>query len=161
MNEKKDLINSCLNLSWRKRSEWSKAIPKVSSHKHTGLFKCEYTNINGRIQPNYLLFQFCIVMSVIGICRWHNPTGCSMALGLTHPPVGMGTRNISWVVTAASAQGWHPYHLHVPVVLKFGSFNLLEPSGPVRLVMGCSTFTVKSVLMSYCVFLQFYLCEEC
>jgi hypothetical protein len=30
---------------------------------------------------------------------------------------------------AASAYGWQTYHLHVPIVLKSGSLNLLEPSG--------------------------------
>jgi hypothetical protein len=26
--------------------------------------------------------------------------------------------------------GWQPYHLHVPIVLKSGSLNLLEPIRP-------------------------------
>ena len=34
-------------------------------------------------------------------------------------------------VKAAGAYGWQPYHLHVPIVLKSGSLNLLELSGPV------------------------------
>jgi hypothetical protein len=50
-----------------------------------------------------------------------------MALGLTQPPTEMSTRNISWGVKAASAN-----HIHVPIVLKSGSLNLLEPSGPVQ-----------------------------
>ena len=54
-----------------------------------------------------------------------------MALGLTQPLTEMNTRNIFWGVKAAGAWGWHPYHLHVPIVLKSGSFNFLEPSGPV------------------------------
>ena len=29
-------------------------------------------------------------------------------------------------------EGGKPYHLHVPIVLKSGSFNLLVPSGPVQ-----------------------------
>jgi hypothetical protein len=33
---------------------------------------------------------------------------------------------------AAGAKGWQPYHLHVPTVLKSGSLNLLEPSGPLQ-----------------------------
>ena len=32
----------------------------------------------------------------------------------------------------AGAYGWQPYHLHVSTVLKSGSLNLLEPSGPVQ-----------------------------
>ena len=33
-------------------------------------------------------------------------------------------------------QDWQPYHLHVPIVLKSGSLNLLEPSGPVQACNG-------------------------
>jgi len=33
-------------------------------------------------------------------------------------------------VKAASAWGWRPHHLHVLNVMKSGSLNLLEPSGP-------------------------------
>ena len=35
-------------------------------------------------------------------------------------------------VKAADAYGWQPYHLHAPIVLKFGSLNLIEPSGSVQ-----------------------------
>jgi len=55
-----------------------------------------------------------------------------MALGLTQPLAEMSTRNISWRVKAAGEYGWQPYHLHVPIVLKSGSLNLLELSGPVQ-----------------------------
>jgi hypothetical protein len=55
-----------------------------------------------------------------------------MALGLTQPLIEMSTRNISWAVKAASAQGLKPYHFHVQIILKSGSLNLLEPSGPVQ-----------------------------
>jgi len=53
----------------------------------------------------------------------------------------MNTRNISWGVKAAGAYGWQPYHLHVPIVLKSGSLNLLEPSGPVQACNGMAFFT--------------------
>jgi hypothetical protein len=44
-------------------------------------------------------------------------------------------------VKAAGAYGCKPYHLHVPIVLKSGSLNLLEPSGPVQACNGdCFTF---------------------
>ena len=55
-----------------------------------------------------------------------------MALGLTEPLTEMSTRTISLRVKAAGALGWQPYNLHVPTVLKSGSLNLLEPSGPVQ-----------------------------
>ena len=61
-----------------------------------------------------------------------------MALGLTQPLTEMSTRNISWGwgVKAAGAYGWQPYNIHVPIVLKSGSLNLLEPSGPVQACNG-------------------------
>ena len=58
-----------------------------------------------------------------------------MAPGLTQPLTEMSTKNISWGVKAAGAEGW-PYNLHVPIVLKSGSLNLLEPSGPVQACNG-------------------------
>ena len=73
---------------------------------------------------------------VTGIFHWHNPSSHTMALGLTQPPTEMSTRNISWGVKAASAWGWQPYHLHLPIVWKSGSLYLLEPSGPVQACNG-------------------------
>jgi len=73
-----------------------------------------------------------ITDGVIGILHWHNPSGRIMTLGSTQPLTEMSTRNISWRVKAAGAYGWQPYHLRVPIVLKSGSLNLLEPSGPVQ-----------------------------
>ena len=37
------------------------------------------------------------------IFHWHNPSGGTMALGLTQPLTEMSTRNISWWVKAAGA----------------------------------------------------------
>jgi len=48
-----------------------------------------------------------------------------MALGLTQPG-GKGSRCV----------GLTTLHLHVPIVLKSGSLNLLEPSGPVQACNG-------------------------
>jgi hypothetical protein len=39
-------------------------------------------------------------------------------------------------VKAAGAEGWQPYHVYVPIVLKSGSLSLLEPSGPVQACNG-------------------------
>ena len=74
--------------------------------------------------------------SVTGIFHWHNPSGRIMALGLTQPLSDLSTRNTSWGIKAAGAYGWQPYHLDVPIVLKSGSLNLLEPSGPVQACNG-------------------------
>jgi hypothetical protein len=65
-----------------------------------------------------------------GIFHWHNTSCCTITLGFTQPLTVMSTRNISWEVKVAGAYGWQPYHLHVLIVLKSGSLNLLEPSGP-------------------------------
>jgi hypothetical protein len=72
----------------------------------------------------------------LGIFHWHNPSGRTMSLGSTQPLTEMSTRNISWGLKAAGAYGWQTYHLHVPIVLKSGSLNLLEPSGPVQVCNG-------------------------
>ena len=66
-----------------------------------------------------------ILDGVVGIIHWHNPSGRTEALGLTQPLTEMSTRYISWGIKAAGAYGSHPYHLHVPIVLKCGSPNLL------------------------------------
>ena len=53
----------------------------------------------------------------------------------------MSTTNISWGVKAVGALGWQPYHLHVPIVLKSGSLNLLEPSGPIQACNGTALYS--------------------
>jgi len=37
---------------------------------------------------------------VRGIFHWHNPSGCTLALGSTQPLTEISTRNISWCVKA-------------------------------------------------------------
>ena len=41
-----------------------------------------------------------------------------------------------------------PYHLHVPIVMKSGSLNLLEPSGPVQACNGIA-LPITTKLYSY------------
>jgi hypothetical protein len=72
---------------------------------------------------------------VTGIFHWHNPSGCTMTLGLTLPLTEMSTRNDSKVV---GSLGWQPYHFQVPIVLKSWILNLLEPSGPVLYILSTS-----------------------
>jgi hypothetical protein len=44
----------------------------------------------------------------------------------------------------AGAYGWQPYHIHVPIVLKSGSLNLLEPYGLVQECNGIAlAFNIK------------------
>jgi hypothetical protein len=70
-----------------------------------------------------------------------------MALGLTQPVTEMSTRNISWRVKVACALGWQPYHLHVLIVLKYGSLTSCNPMGLSRPVMGL-----------LCLYLYLHLC---
>jgi hypothetical protein len=62
--------------------------------------------------------------------------GRTLALGSTHPLTEMSTRDIFWGVKAAGVYGWQTYRFHVPIVLKSGSLNLLQPSGPVQACNG-------------------------
>ena len=96
---------------------------------------------------------------VIGIFHWHNPSGRTMALGLTQPLTEMSTRNISWGVKVADAYGWQPYHLHVSTVFKSGSLNLLEPWGHVQACNGIALrFTFFYVFFkSIYVFLNYHI----
>ena len=77
-----------------------------------------------------------------------------MALRSTPPLTEMSTRNISWGVKVAGTYGWQPYHLRVPTVLKCGSLNLLETSGPVQacngiaLPLSISTWVAEQLLVS-------------
>ena len=70
-----------------------------------------------------------------------------MVLRTTQPLTEMSTRNIFWCVNEAGAYSWQPYRLHVSIVMKSGSLNLLEPSGTLQDCNGiASPFT--SVLQS-------------
>jgi len=57
---------------------------------------------------------------VRGVFHWHNPSGCTMALGFDSASNTMSTGNIVWEVKAAGAEGWQPYHLQVVRLSKFG-----------------------------------------
>jgi hypothetical protein len=70
-----------------------------------------------------------------------------MALGLTQSLTAMSTRNISWGVKLAGAWGRQP----LPTVLKSGSLNLLEPSGPVQAYNGIALF----LLLRVCTYTQY------
>ena len=90
--------------------------------------KCKFINLTPKEGRG---FDSC----VIGIFHLHSSSGRTMALRLTQPLTEMRTRNISWGVKMASA-----YHLLVPYVLKYGSLNLLEPSGTVQ---ACKRISVQ------------------
>jgi len=81
-------------------------------------------------------FAGSIPVGVIGIFQWHNPSGRTMALGLTQPLIEMSIRNICWGGKGGRCLGLTTLHLHVPIVLKSRSLNLLKPSGPVQACNG-------------------------
>ena len=58
---------------------------------------------------------------VTGIFHWHNPSGSSMALGLTQPLTEMSTRNISW--GRWSSRPMHKSHNHTTFMCRM-SWNL-------------------------------------
>jgi hypothetical protein len=62
-----------------------------------------------------------------------------MTLRSTQPLTEMSTRNISWGLR-------RPCHLHMPIVLKSGSLNLLDPSGPVQ---ACNGIALPSAFTGY------------
>jgi hypothetical protein len=68
---------------------------------------------------------------VNGIFYWYDSSNCTMTLWLTQPLRETSARNISWGMKTG-AQGWQPYHLHVPIFLNSGSLDLLVTSGPVQ-----------------------------
>jgi hypothetical protein len=86
---------------------------------------------------------------VTGIFHWHNPSGRTMALGLDQLLTEMSTRNNSCGIRVAGAYGWQPYHPHVSIVLKSGSLNLLEPSGPVQACNGIDLPSPLSTDINY------------
>jgi len=59
----------------------------------------------------------------IGICNWHNPS--------SHPGVETACNRNGHQEYFLGLKTAGAYHLHVPIVLKSGSLNLPEPSGPV------------------------------
>jgi hypothetical protein len=59
----------------------------------------------------------------------------TMGLGMTLPLTDMSTRYISWEVKATGTNGWNIYHIHVSIVLKSGSLNLLEIS---EILLACN-----------------------
>ena len=83
----------------------------------------------------------------IRISNWINHSARNLTLGSIQPLTEKSTWSISWEVKAAGAYGWQPYHLHVPIVLKSGSFNLLDPSGPVQ---ACNGITLPLPFFDSC-----------
>jgi hypothetical protein len=60
------------------------------------------------------------IPDVTGIFHWHNPSGRTMALGSTQPLIKMRGKG-------GRLLGLTTYHLHMSIVLKSLSINLLVP----------------------------------
>ena len=73
---------------------------------------------------------------VIGIFHSYNPYGHTMTQGSIRYLTEMSIRNISWGVKTATAYVWQPYHLHVLIVVKSETLNLLELSEPLQACAG-------------------------
>jgi hypothetical protein len=82
--------------------------------------------------------------------HWQDPAGRTMALGSTQPQQkwvpGMFPRGKD-----GRCVGLTTYHLHVPTVLKSGSLNLPETSGPVQACNGIAFYcpTVFPFFLKY------------
>jgi hypothetical protein len=107
----------------------------------------------------------------IEIFHWRNPSGRTMALGSSQPLTDMSTRNI-WNEYQAyfledkggRCVGLKTYHLHVPIFLKSGSLNLLQPSGIAylmhSLMMNLSFFeTCRTVIFLYIILIYLWMCK--
>jgi hypothetical protein len=57
---------------------------------------CMLISLRLRKMPTSRKVAGSIPDGVTGIFRWHNPSGRTMALGLTQPLMEISTRNISW-----------------------------------------------------------------
>jgi hypothetical protein len=73
---------------------------------------------------------------ITGIFQGHNPSGRTMTLGSTQLLTEMSTRNISWGGKSGRCVRLTTFHLHLPIVWKSGSLNLLETSGTVQACIG-------------------------
>jgi len=111
-------------------------ISNITAQIYHNSTKCKGTCISPVGWGTALHARSSIPDGVIRIFHCCNPSFRTRALKSTQPLRGMSNMNISWRVKPAGALGWQPYHIHMPIVLKSGSLNLLEPSGPVRACNG-------------------------
>jgi hypothetical protein len=63
--------------------------------------------------------NFLVCLLNVYMFQWLHPSGRIVTPRSTQPLFLISTRNLPWGVKAAGAQGWQPYHFHVPTVYKF------------------------------------------
>jgi hypothetical protein len=97
---------------------------------------------------------------VIGTFQWHNPSGRSNGDGVDSASNRNEYQEYSLWVKAAGAEGWQPYHLHVPIVLKSGSLELLEHSGPVKACSGIALHFYLNGMYNMCPKTQLNMCSN-
>jgi hypothetical protein len=87
-----------------------------------------------------------IADGVIGIFHWYNPSGRTMALGLTQPLTEKSTRNISW----GKGVGLTNLPPSCADCLKNSrSLNLLETSGPAKACNMVALLYLYSLSVAY------------
>jgi hypothetical protein len=72
----------------------------------------------------------------VGIFHWHNPFGCTMALGSTQPLTEMSTRRISWGVKAAGDMADNLTTFMCRLSRNLGASTSWNPKGLSRPLMG-------------------------
>jgi len=100
------------------------------------------------INMNFAVAQLVEALRYKSEGRWFDSWWCQWNFSLTFsflsrygPGVGSASNRNEYQeyflgVNAADVYGWQPYHIHVPIVLKFRNLNLLEPFGPVQACNG-------------------------
>ena len=80
---------------------------------------------------------------VTGIFHWHNPSGRTMALGLTQPLTEMNTRNISWGKRRSVRRAENLTTFMRRLSSNVGASTSCNPLGLYRLVMELLYLTLK------------------
>ena len=75
-----------------------------------------------------------------------------MALGSTQPLADMRIRSISRGIRWPVRRADKPCHFHVPIVLKSGILNLLEPSGPFQACTGIAYLYLYHISPTQCIY---------
>jgi len=97
---------------------------------------------------------------VTGIFHWHNPSGRTMALGLTQPLTEMSTRNISWGLRRPVRRADNLTTLMCRLSWNLGASTFWNPKDLSRPVMGLLyLFLLKQLIFFfYFYFFAFVFC---
>jgi hypothetical protein len=105
--------------------------------------------------------------SVIGIFRWYNFSGCTMALGSNHPLTEMSTRYIYWGVKVAGPWGLPPSCGYYPEMWEHQTTGTIRPCAGITLSLPSpwttttTTTTTSSTTKNTCNYIKPYTyCSE-